>query len=190
MTAAVMAAFGASTVDVGERQDHRHPGPLRGHGTRPVEPDASSASYPLAATAIACGTATVAGMGHGALQGDARFADLLAAMGARPPSRWPAPPCATPAPLHGIDVDMVDMSDLVPTLAAVSRCWPIRPPRSPAASASSTPRRATAWVTSAPSWHLGADVTETGDGLAIRPAPLAAPTWAPTTITAWGWPSG
>lgn len=119
MTAAVMAAFGASVVDVGERRITVAPG--RYVATEyTVEPDASSASYPLAAAAITCGAATVAGMGHGALQGDARFADLLAAMGCEATVTAAGTTVRGTGALHGIDVDMVDMSDLVPTLAAVA----------------------------------------------------------------------
>lgn len=47
-----------------------------------VEGDASSASYFLAAAAIAGGTITVTGIGKNAVQGDIHFADALEAMGA------------------------------------------------------------------------------------------------------------
>jgi tRNA-2-methylthio-N6-dimethylallyladenosine synthase len=45
-----------------------------------VEPDASSASYPLAIAAVCGGEVTVPGLGTGALQGDARFAEVLEAV--------------------------------------------------------------------------------------------------------------
>ena len=170
MTAAVMAAFGASVVDVGERRITVAPG--RYVATEyTVEPDASSASYPLAAAAITCGAATVAGMGHGALQGDARFADLLAAMGCEATITAAGTTVRGTGALHGIDVDMVDMSDLVPTLAAVALF-----------ADSPTTIRGVGFIRAKESdrlgdlraelARLGADVTETGDGLAIRPAPL------------------
>jgi len=47
-----------------------------------VEGDASSASYFLAAGAIKGGAVTVTGIGRQSIQGDIRFADVLAAMGA------------------------------------------------------------------------------------------------------------
>ncbi len=86
-----------------------------------VEPDASSASYPLAAAAMVGGAVCVRGLGAASVQGDARFAEVLASMG-----------CVTSTgtdtvvmrrrdtPLRGIDIDMSDMSDLVPTLAVVA----------------------------------------------------------------------
>jgi 3-phosphoshikimate 1-carboxyvinyltransferase len=121
LTAAVMGAFGADRVEVGATHITVHPGRYR--GTRyEVEPDASSASYPLAVAAVTGGTVEVPGLGARSLQGDARFADLLAAMGcdvawgddsvtvSRPSAR----------PLAGIEIDMSDISDLVPTVVAVA----------------------------------------------------------------------
>ncbi|MEZ5180638.1 MAG: 3-phosphoshikimate 1-carboxyvinyltransferase [Acidimicrobiales bacterium] len=81
LTIAVMAAFGASVDQLDERTFAVAPGGYRAT-THPIEPDASAASYPLAAAAICGGRVTVAGLGPDVLQGDARFADVLAQMGA------------------------------------------------------------------------------------------------------------
>ena len=82
----------------------------------------SSASYPLAAAAIAGGRVVVSGLGRSSMQGDAKFVDVLVRMGclvevdgddvvlSRPQDR----------PLQGVTIDMRDMSDLVPTLAVVA----------------------------------------------------------------------
>ena len=51
-------------------------------GTIAVEGDASSASYFLAAGAIGGGPVRVEGVGRDSIQGDVRFADVLARMGA------------------------------------------------------------------------------------------------------------
>jgi 3-phosphoshikimate 1-carboxyvinyltransferase len=121
MTAAVMEAFGIEGVDVG--RSHVHVAPDRYVTTRyAVEPDASSASYPLAVAAARGGRITVTGLGEHSLQGDARFADLLGAMGCTVERRDGATTVSRVggAPLRGIDVDMSDVSDLVPTLAAVA----------------------------------------------------------------------
>lgn len=121
MTAAVMAAFGVSGVDVGRRHVHVTP-----HAYVPtrlaIEPDASSASYPLAVAAVCGGRVEVAGLGAHALQGDARFADLLAEMGCDVERGEHATAVVRPpgTPLHGIDVNMAGISDLVPTVAAVA----------------------------------------------------------------------
>ncbi len=56
---------------------YRSPGEVR------VEGDASSASYFLAAGAIGGGPLRVEGVGRDSIQGDVRFVDALAAMGAR-----------------------------------------------------------------------------------------------------------
>jgi 3-phosphoshikimate 1-carboxyvinyltransferase len=52
-------------------------------GAIAIEGDASSASYFLAAGAIGGGPVRVEGVGRASIQGDVRFADTLAAMGAR-----------------------------------------------------------------------------------------------------------
>ncbi|MFT4046086.1 MAG: 3-phosphoshikimate 1-carboxyvinyltransferase [Solimonas sp.] len=54
----------------------------RAPGAFAVEGDASSASYFLALGALAGGPVRVYGMGRGSLQGDVRFAEVMAAMGA------------------------------------------------------------------------------------------------------------
>ena len=90
--------------------------------TSPIEPDASSASYPLAMAAVVGGRVQVAGLHRTSAQGDIRFADLLAAMGCTVDDDGAGSPFVRDpaAPLRGIDVDMADVSDLVPTLAAVA----------------------------------------------------------------------
>jgi len=119
MTASIMADFGVPGVEVGDRIIVVPPGRYsRQHYT--VEPDASSAGYPLAAAAICGGRATVPGLTKASIQGDANFCFVLARMGcsvtqddeATTVSRW--------GPLHGLAINMVEMSDLVPTLAAVA----------------------------------------------------------------------
>ena len=121
VTAEVMAAFGVAGVRVGE--DHIDVPEGRYAGiVFDIEPDASSASYPLAMAAVAGGRVEVSGLHRHSLQGDAAFVDLLARMGCtvgdgrsglaveRDPQM----------PLHGVDVDMAGISDLVPTLAVVA----------------------------------------------------------------------
>lgn len=121
ITRDVMAAFGADGVEVHERHVDV---PAGGYlaTTFAVEPDASSASYALAAAAVVGGAVRVRGLGAGSVQGDARFADVLAAMGCL------VTRSATDTvimrrrdePLRGTEVDMSDISDLVPTVAVVA----------------------------------------------------------------------
>ena len=118
ITAAVMEAFGAS-VDV-------EPGSVRvsGGGYRPVdrftvEPDASAASYFMAAAAVTGGTVRIEGLGAGSIQGDARFAAVLESMGATV-DRDETSTTVRGGPLRGVDVDLSDLSDTAPTLAAAA----------------------------------------------------------------------
>jgi 3-phosphoshikimate 1-carboxyvinyltransferase len=119
ITAAVMRAFGVEGVEVGERSVVVPAGRYREH-SYVVEPDASSASYPLAAAAIAGGTVHVPGLGSASLQGDAAFAAVLASMGCDVVQTEMGTTVTREGPLRGVDIDMVDMSDLVPTLAVVA----------------------------------------------------------------------
>ena len=172
LTAAVMAAFGVDGVRIRDDEIVVATGSYRGTDLT-IEPDASSASYPLALAAVAGGRVRVAGLHRTSAQGDVAFADLLGRMGcdvdddgtglavARDPDR----------PLAGIDVDMADISDLVPTLAAVA-----------VTAASPTRITGVGFIRGKESDRLGdlaaelatlgADVTVEPDGLLIRPATL------------------
>lgn len=83
ITLALMSRFGVEVHNdnyqrfmVKGQQQYQAPGDFL------VEGDASSASYFLAAAAIAGGTVKVTGIGKNAVQGDIHFADALEAMGA------------------------------------------------------------------------------------------------------------
>ena len=87
-----------------------------------VEGDASTASYFLAAAAIAGGPIRVEGVGRVALQGDVKFADALAATGAQ--LTWEDHAIIAKAPADGrlraIDADMNHIPDAAMTLAVVA----------------------------------------------------------------------
>jgi 3-phosphoshikimate 1-carboxyvinyltransferase len=59
-------------------------------------------------------------LGEGALQGDARFADVMQAMGCRVERTTDSTTVTGTGSLRGVDIDMADISDLVPTVAAVA----------------------------------------------------------------------
>lgn len=172
ITKAVMESFGATDVHIA----HRHVTVAESgySATRyAVEPDASSASYPLAAAAIVGGAVSVKGLGHTSLQGDAAFCSVLEQMGCI----VTVGPTDTvvmrrrDTPLHGIDIDMAHISDLVPTLAVV-------------ATQATTPTRITGvgFIRDKESDRLGdlagelnklgADVAVDPDGLTITPTDL------------------
>ncbi|MFZ9646120.1 MAG: bifunctional 3-phosphoshikimate 1-carboxyvinyltransferase/cytidylate kinase, partial [Fluviibacter sp.] len=87
-----------------------------------VEGDASSASYFLGLGAIAGGPVRVEGVGADSVQGDVRFADALAAMGARitmgPNWIEAAPPVS--GKLKGIEQDCIAIPDAAMTLVPVA----------------------------------------------------------------------
>ncbi|MEV0620655.1 3-phosphoshikimate 1-carboxyvinyltransferase [Nonomuraea sp. NPDC050404] len=85
-----------------------------------IEPDASTASYPLAAAALTGNTITIPGLGSGALQGDVRFAEVLSQMGASVDISPDAVTVTGTGRLSGLTVNMRDISDTVPTLAAIA----------------------------------------------------------------------
>jgi 3-phosphoshikimate 1-carboxyvinyltransferase len=119
ITAAVMGEFGASGIEIGPDRIVVPPGRYRGADLT-IEPDASSASYVFGAAAICGGDVTVAGLGSRSMQGDAAFVDLLSAMGCVVERSGTRTQVRSSAHLSGIDVDMADISDTVPTLAVVA----------------------------------------------------------------------
>ncbi len=123
MTVAVMGAFGAE-VRVhgdGERLERIE---VAASGYRAcefvVEPDASAGSYFFALAAASGGRVRVDGLGAGSLQGDLAFVEVLGSMGAAVEVASGHTEVRGTGSLHGVDVDMVDISDTAPTLAAIA----------------------------------------------------------------------
>ncbi|MGI5285217.1 3-phosphoshikimate 1-carboxyvinyltransferase [Nonomuraea polychroma] len=85
-----------------------------------IEPDASTASYPLAAAALTGNSVTIPGLGSGSLQGDVRFAEVLGRMGAAVEMTSDSVTVTGNGRLHGLTVNMRGISDTVPTLAAIA----------------------------------------------------------------------
>ena len=86
-----------------------------------VEPDASNATYFLAAAAVHPGASvTVKGLGKRSLQGDVGFAGVLRRMGADVTIGADSITVIGTERLAGIDVDLLAMPDTAQTLAAVS----------------------------------------------------------------------
>jgi len=175
MTTGVMAAFGveAELDREGWRWLRVRPGQrYRGRRYR-VEPDASNASYFLAAAAATGGRVRVEGLGAGSTQGDLGFVEVLRAMGAEVAVEAAAVEVRGPAGgrLRGVDLDLGPISDTAQTLAAIA----------PLAEGPTTIRgiaharlketdRVAALATELR--RLGQGVEEFADGLTIRPAPV------------------
>jgi 3-phosphoshikimate 1-carboxyvinyltransferase len=87
-----------------------------------IEPDASNASYFLAASALMPDTAcTIHGLGYESVQGDAVFArDVLSTMGALVKEDDPWVAVTGPSTLKAVDKDLIDMPDMAQTLAVLA----------------------------------------------------------------------
>ena len=87
-----------------------------------VEGDASSASYFLAAGAIGGGSVRVQGVGENSVQGDVRFAEALALMGAQieQGENWMQACAPASGKLKAIDLDCNHIPDAAMTLALVA----------------------------------------------------------------------
>ena len=137
-----------------------------------VEGDASSASYFLALGAIAGGPVRVEGVGADSVQGDVRFADALAAMGARITMgpNWIEASAPVDGVLKGIEQDCIAIPDAAMTLAVMALY----------ADGPTTLRNIASWrvketdriaAMAKESRKLGAQVEEGPDWLRIHPLP-------------------
>lgn len=170
MTIAVLQSFGLVVTAAGPGVYHIPGGQRHGLSGYAVEPDASSASYFLAAAAITGGTVGVRGLTAKSIQGDVRFLGILEDMGCTA-YRGHDSIAITGGPLRGVDVDMNDISDTVMTLGAVAlfadgpttirNVAHIRHKETDRIAALATELR-----------KLGAEVEEREDGLTITPRPL------------------
>ncbi|MEM1354685.1 MAG: 3-phosphoshikimate 1-carboxyvinyltransferase [Planctomycetota bacterium] len=124
MTLKLMEYFGIESAWGGPRNNAvrvtRQPYRARAYA---IEPDASNASYFLAAAAAVPGSScTITNLGSESVQGDAEFCDVLGLMGCSVVQRLnattvSAPPAGT---LRGIDVRLHRMPDMAQTLAALT----------------------------------------------------------------------
>ena len=123
ITLGAMARFGV-VVEREEWQRFHVPAGAnyRSPGVFSVEGDASSASYFLALGALGGGPLRVEGVGTDSLQGDVRFADALAAMGARITlgPNWIEAAGPLGGKLRGIDLDCNHIPDAAMTLATTA----------------------------------------------------------------------
>jgi len=175
MTAGVMAAFGVrAELDVETWRTFRvAPGQRYQARDYRIEPDASNASYAFAAAAVTGGKVRVEGLGTGSLQGDLRFVDVLAAMGATIRVEASAvevqgPPVGT---LRGVNLDLNAISDTAQTLAAIAPFaqGPTRIRGIAHARLKETDRVA---AIATELRRLGQTVEEHPDGVTIHPAPI------------------
>jgi len=122
MTVALMRSLGVEVLSA-EGQRFIVPSAQRYQGGEVnIEPDASAASYFWAAAAVTGGRVRVRDLTRASSQGDVRFVDVLERMGCRVNAgddyiEVQGPPIGA---LHGADVDLNEMPDVVQTLAVVA----------------------------------------------------------------------
>lgn len=135
-----------------------------------VEPDASAASYFFAAAAMTGGEVRIDGLGTASHQADLRLVRILELMGAEVEMTADHTTVRGAGSLEGVDVDMSDCSDMVPTLAVVA-----------AAARTPTTIRGVAFIRKKETDRVavsarelrkcGVTVEEFDDGLTIYPGP-------------------
>jgi 3-phosphoshikimate 1-carboxyvinyltransferase len=118
ITVDVMRAFGVE-VGIGDARYAVEPAVYRTREYE-VEPDASAASYFMAAAAVTGGRVRIPGLGAGSPQGDLRFAEVLREMGCEVEVGEDDVEVRGPDRMRGVEVDMNAFSDTMITLAAIA----------------------------------------------------------------------
>jgi 3-phosphoshikimate 1-carboxyvinyltransferase len=118
ITVALMREFGVG-VETAPGRFAVAPG-VYGARDYEVEPDASGASYFMAAAAVTGGRVEIPGLGLASTQGDLRFAGVLRDMGCRVEITQDHVVVQGPEQLRGIEVDMNAFSDTMITLSAIA----------------------------------------------------------------------
>jgi 3-phosphoshikimate 1-carboxyvinyltransferase len=119
ITVHLMTQFGVTVAHDNYERFEISPATYESPDTLLVEGDASSASYFLAAGAIAGAGVTVFGVGEESVQGDVAFVDVLEAMGARV-ERGPVSITVRPGLLKGVDLDLNAIPDAAMTAAVLA----------------------------------------------------------------------
>ncbi len=123
ITLNLMSRFGVEVERQGWQAFTIHAGQTyRSPGVIHVEGDASSASYFLAAGAIGGGPVRVEGVGKSSIQGDVRFAEALAQMGAEISmgDNWIEARAPKSGKLKALDLDCNHIPDAAMTLAVAA----------------------------------------------------------------------
>jgi 3-phosphoshikimate 1-carboxyvinyltransferase len=120
ITVAMMGAFGVEVEREGYRRFRVPAGQRYRPRDYPIEPDASNASYFCAAAALTGGRVRVEGLARDSIQGDIRFLDVLRQLGCAVTFGADWTEVRGPRQLHGIELDMSALPDMMITLAALA----------------------------------------------------------------------
>jgi 3-phosphoshikimate 1-carboxyvinyltransferase len=170
MTVAALRAHGVEVDDSDANRWSVAPGPVRAVD-QTIEPDLSNAAPFLALAAVSGGTVTVRDWPSTTTQAGDALRAILTAMGCEVELTGEGLAVTGSGTLAGIDVDLHDMGELTPAVAAL--CALAEAPshlRGVAHIRGHETDRLAALATEL--GRLGAEVTERPDGLTIEPAPL------------------
>ena len=175
MTVAMLRAAGVRVDDERPNTWQVFPGPISALDAE-IEPDLSNATPFLAAAAVTAGEVVVPGWPAETTQAGDAFRGILAELGARVALDGTGLTATGPAELAGVDVDLHDVGELAPTVAALAALatGPSRLRGIAHLRGHETDRLA---ALQAEITGLGGDVEQTEDGLLIRPRPLHGGTW-------------
>ena len=170
MTVAMLREHGVDVDDSDANRWRVAPGPVRAVDHL-IEPDLSNAAPFLALAAVSGGTVVVRDWPRATTQAGDALRDILTTMGCEVAFEAEGLRVTGSGTLLGIDVDLHDVGELTPAVAAL--CALAEAPshlRGVAHIRGHETDRLAALATEL--GGLGADVTELEDGLSIRPAPL------------------
>ncbi|MEV0000747.1 3-phosphoshikimate 1-carboxyvinyltransferase [Micromonospora sp. NPDC050980] len=170
MTVQMLRAAGAAVDDTTPDAWAVEPGPLTGRGWE-IEPDLSGAAPFFAAALVTGGEVTLQGWSRSSLQPVERLRELLHRMGGEVTLGTDGLRVRGTGAVRGLDADLSDVGELTPVLTALTLL-------------ADTPSRLTGIghirghetdrvaALAKEFTALGADITESRDGLEIRPRPL------------------
>jgi 3-phosphoshikimate 1-carboxyvinyltransferase len=170
MTVAALREHGVTVHDEEPNRWRVQPGPVRAVDVD-IEPDLSNAAPFLAAAALTRGRVTVPGWPQRTTQAGDRLREILTLMGAEVHHDGTALTVTSAGPLAGVDLDLHDVGELAPAVAALA-----------ALAGSPSELRGIEHIRGHETDRLaalareltglGAEVEERPDGLGIRPRPL------------------
>ncbi|MDO8732535.1 MAG: 3-phosphoshikimate 1-carboxyvinyltransferase [Actinomycetota bacterium] len=172
MTISMLAEHGVTV----EREDLNtwkvRPQPIKAVD-RVIEPDLSNAAPFLAAALVTKGSITIPDWPTNTTQAGDALRDLLGAMGATIAHHVGGLTASMSGEIHGIDVDLSEVGELTPTLAALA-CLAVSESRFRGIGHLRGHESDRLAALTHEINHLGGDVVETADGLHIRPSFLHA----------------
>ena len=174
MTIDIMKDFGVEIERDGYNSFTIHPAAYLPITNYQIESDASAAAYFFAAPAICGGTVRVENISRTSKQGDIAFLDVLAKMGCTVTETDYCLLVTGFPELHGVDVDMRDISDTAQTLAAIAP-FASSPTRIRGIASARVKETDRVHATCAELSRLGVQVEEHEDGMTIHPCKIFQP---------------